>query len=459
MDKLPLELFYHLFEYLDLDELFNLRLTCKEFNEMLKEFRIRELRFFDPNIKTYDVIKIRKRNWFYSNQLVNPNNLINISKSFILNPTLFNVNHLKRLKIYGFGNSINYKSDKYCYPDKDNDFKLVCSRFNLQTINKFNQLEHLEMQLGVLVESIHLELTNLKILKIYLPKNFDSFIEINAPILQALKLSLYQNAFELIKFCHPQSVQYLSINVYNSYFLIFKNITCLVSYFAHKLDSNVLSNYTRLNELHFQADYENVLAKIVQQNLNNGLKIYMSGVRLVDGKIIDDVFKNNEESFLFKNYSNLEDCLDFIYKINYSKSMRLVNTLLPDFFKKLNNIKEIYIDSKVNDQNNFIQFIEQCQNLTRIAINNSELNQLFYGNLPSICSIDRLCINEAKKVNLNFKFINRMFNLIDFDTNQQLDLNDISNLARLRYLKKIRFEKNGFLVLAEAESDVITTNK
>ena len=67
MNCLPIEIYYHIFQYLHLNNLCILRLTCKRFKEMLYGFTIKELNIDHPNAR-------KITNWVFINQPVNPQN-------------------------------------------------------------------------------------------------------------------------------------------------------------------------------------------------------------------------------------------------------------------------------------------------------------------------------------------------------------------------------------------------
>ena len=61
MNNLLAELYFHIFEYLHLEDLANLRLTRRKFNEILYRFRIKELNFYCPTEENENF----RRRWFF----------------------------------------------------------------------------------------------------------------------------------------------------------------------------------------------------------------------------------------------------------------------------------------------------------------------------------------------------------------------------------------------------------
>ena len=190
MNCLPIEICYHIFQYLHLNDLRILRLTCKRFKEMLYGFTIKELNINYPNA-------LKLSNSIFINQPANPLNLINQANlvfSKIITSSLFNFK-LKRLRIAYF-----YK----------------CFLFNLADLNEFHQVEQLEISSANLgVGDFKLSLANLKVFRIIVCYNFSNQIQIDTPNLSVLGLDFqnnFTNCYNNIQFLHPLSIQYLFIN-------------------------------------------------------------------------------------------------------------------------------------------------------------------------------------------------------------------------------------------------------
>ena len=113
----------------------------------------------------------------------------------------------------------------------------------------------------------------------------------------------------------------------------------------------------------------------------------------------------------------------------------------------------IFIESKfmaVENQAYLIQFINKCANLYELHIENSHLNQNFFEELPGACSLRVLGIWQ--EIELNFKFIHRMFNFSKFNIDQQLNLNDLKRLCNLKSFSEVIFK-------FEINETIVTINK
>ena len=156
----------------------NFRLICKLFKEMLYGFTIKELNIDHPNYRNLS-------NWIFINQTVNPlysTNQDNLVFSKIITSSLFNFK-LKRLRIINFNE---------------------CLRLNLAILNKFHQLEQLEIRITDLeVSDFKLSLANLKVFRInvHVYNNIPNQIQIDTPNLSVLDLvwdDIFKNCYEYI---------------------------------------------------------------------------------------------------------------------------------------------------------------------------------------------------------------------------------------------------------------------
>ena len=178
---------------------------------------------------------------------------------------------------------------------------------------------------------------------------------------------------------------------------------------SDNLDWEVLSNYSQIQELHVEIFYSNLnlIHELKENPLINSrnLKIYMTGLLVVDGRLIKEYdYEQNQLFCLMNNYANTADSLYFYHTLDYNELMKLVNNRLPaTFFKKFHNIYKIQIYGRVENQAYLIQFIKECANLHILVINNSHLNQKFFEELPGSCSLRVLSIWQ--EIELNFEFI------------------------------------------------------
>ena len=263
MDNLPLELYYKIFEYVDILSLFNLALVSMKFNCIIKEYKIKELIFADDRTKVGSRY-ISKFNWFYINQPINFNFFIDLSKLFILRCSLINLERLKFLKIDYF------------------DCKYV---IKMEDINKLNQLEQLEIKyiyLSKMPENRRsrggLVLPKLKVLSIIAEIYSHFKFQVNTPNLESLYLDCYPlNAIIL----NCPLVKHLKVKNINSLKDVrFDKLEYLESISSVGLNLNILARYPNLKELRIECGNLNNLIKIMNQN--STLKVYYFGVQLLN---------------------------------------------------------------------------------------------------------------------------------------------------------------------------------
>ena len=181
----------------------------------------------------------------------------------------------------------------------------------------------------------------------------------------------------------------------------------------------------------------------VQRRL--GLQIYLFGIRL--DRCVLDQFKNraDKRALQLKNYEKLAENLA-VYDINYNKLMESVGTRLPmnqllgDLSRKFWKVQEINLTAKIEEDTVLVEFIQNCKCLSELSSKNSGLSQTFWNQLPSICSLNNLTVEEDGDTGLSFDFIGRMIFLKKFTTNQKLSLSTIAGLRELFYLEQIQFK-------------------
>ena len=428
-DDLPIVICFQIFRFLNVHNLFNLRLVCKKFYQSLKVFKICELIFHN-----HDSLSLFRTNWAFVNQPISQLNSLSITYQPLLKAKpLFEIN-LKRLRI-------NCEKNK----------------IEINDLNKFHELEHLEMDTFCLkTENNKLSLNNLKILTI---KFFEikTSIEVDAPNLNSLNINCKPS--DSIKFNYPLSVKKLQCHLFIDDFKIFENVEYL-NVFSN-LNSQTLQtilSFLKLEELHIQTDLLNIVPEIQKdcKLKRRNLKVYARGLLRFNGKKSVDYALNSRDLegerylLLSKCASNVADNLEIIDQIKYLDLMNCINFKLPaSFFQKFSCIRTISIDKKVEDQNLLISFIKQCASLSNLKFKNTKLPQQFYTQLPSNSSLNYLLIKEAEEIELNFEFINKMFNLIELITNLELRLNSNYDLNRLNLLLRLDFKLESYTVLIE----------
>ena len=447
MNNLPIKLCYAIFKYLPLDELCRLRLINKRFHNMIKDYKIEELSFYDSIWRIKDI-------WLFIMKPIYPINSINISKlSIFFNSSSLNLGNLKRLSITSI---------------KDDD------NFNLDLLNRFINLEHLELDFeSKWSKNNKLKLPNLRILMLNF--NIRLKISIDAPNLNALQIEFEikndYNPFDSIQFLNS-SIKHLMVfgnlnlsKLINLSFL--KSIQTLECYIEQLNQINIFEILKKLKSvdilLRKNEDYRdidlNILANMIKQRnklRRSDVKIWFENIQLSNEKELRELdFKRaNRLSLQMKHYHKLADKVGEMDLIDYTELMRLTNSNLPiDFFKKY-NVQEIVASDKIEDQNSFITFLLNCIYLKRLCLINSSLSQSFYDRLPSSTSLIALKLKEDEHTGLDFKFINKIQYLNKFYTNQKLSLDIILNLNKFKFIDAFVFKfKNQMFFIERSNKD------
>lgn len=428
LDELPIDIFhFYLFNYLDIDDLFNLKLVSKFFNSVIQSHTITELSFLNR-----DRYVSYKSNWFSTTKPINFRNILNLSMLHLIrNPPIY-IQNLKYLDIQIRRNE--------------------CLAIKLQDIEKFVRLEILKIEGLSTGDKDTLYLPNLKALSIRVSAYaFDpsmaSHIYINSPILNSLHI--VDCWFQIL--C-PLTIKYLKIKSYRRSITMFKNLECLE-----------FLNCTNMKALAIDLPQFKVLRKIriisfptltpsLKQTFRSkkkDLALVLGGVNITQANKFNECKGLKRSALVLKfqmnNYAELEDDLNFIRDVEYIHLIRLSSNNLPvNLCKKYNNINRINIGPMIEDENQLIKFISECPNLINFHANKSALSQQFFNQLPAISSLSSLYINN--NVSVDCKFIMRMFNLIDFFVNQEFSINE--NLGYLKFLKFFRFQTNNLWISA-----------
>lgn len=436
MKNFPLEIYLIIFDYLNLKELSKCKLVCKRFHQAIKFLSINELIVRYKMQKCYWSFFADKSNGlrpFDYNRYVGPNFFGFVKHS------QFNLRNLKRL---------NVVTDKVCF----------------KMINKFDNLEYLQLSFCEYIgECKELKLSKLRSLLI--SSSARNTLHIDAPNLIEVEINDQyerintQPVFELgnedphervnLIFKYPLTIKYFKTHSIWSVEKViqFKNLEYYECFKIYPKTLILLNNFSKLKEFRFfETDFvpENSLTSPLNWNKNVNRPdpiIYYAGRRLE--------YLNNQDQSKTNDYiQNLQlipDNFCWIDEVDYNKLIIKFTDGLPDcFFRKIINIKTIYVTSKV-DSDRLAEFIIRCVNLESLNIENASLDCSFYDRtLPSISSLFYLKIMESVKPDykLDFKFVLKMFNLRTLETNLNLNLDSTFNLDRLIYLKGLRIKIN-----------------
>ena len=431
MNRLLIELYPLIFQYLDIHQLFSCKLVNKKFNQAVRDFKVKELSF-----STY------RGCWSFNSRPISNQAYLDASKISILKNPIDNFSHLRCLLL----------------PANNVDI-------HLNDINKFSRLELLLIDLYRYEDDVHktIALPKLKVLHIYPSKSTE--IELDTPMLHSLRchcskidMMNYVRYQAKLKFKYPQELKRLIMETPVPLFehfedlSIFTNLSLLQTDCSTGYDQTIAS-LPGLKEIRLQKDWfighnlddlkDLLKQRLVQRRLE--LKIYLMGI-LLDHDVVDQFTQEKDRLTLkVRHYEKLAKNLA-VTSIDYNRLIELIRAkfstprLPGDFTEKFSKIQEITVTAKIENESGLIELIKNCQCLNELQLKNSNLGQNFYEQLPSVCSINYLTILEDGNAGLNFDFIGRMYFLRKFTTDQELSLSTITKLRPLPYFYQLEFK-------------------
>ena len=448
--ELPEELYQVLFEFLNLHDLLELRLVCRFFNKQVKSYRVNELFIrLDSDKRPWEF-----EYWFYRTPGHSFTNILLPSKAFILKRPLFEIERLKCLKF-----EVHY------FEDLDLDYREI--------LNGLVHLVHLELRYRFSPrtkdeESIEVRKRNGKLVlpklkRLYLDTYFAKKLqlEIDAPKLHDFYWwGNAQRELPQIVLVHPSSVKCLGIYQFEQLsrkLPSLKGIEHLSALKCTGLNGEFLADYPNLKSLTVRhkvqlSDFVNLLKQRFLHKKD--LRVYFGGLEITHRNELDlieqesgcslpdiDLQKWFVQDKLIENCENLSRDVHATFgvtNIRYDSVIKLRDGVIPDvFFEVFKHVNTVYCYTNVN-QTHFIKFLASCQGLKDLRLKNCEIDQKFVDELPRISSLNKLEISKNDR-KLDFRFLNRMYNLENFNTDQSIVKHEGLSLNRHRHLSRISF--------------------
>lgn len=421
IENLPIEIFYHhIFDFLCIDDVIALKLVSKKFRSLIDNLNVQELLIQSTRYKDF---------WISINKPVQFNNILS-DKNFHLLFKLPIFLNLKRLQI-----------------------DLREKEIKLDDFNKFMKLEIFEINLIEKHESGKhlLQLPNLKAfaLGIY-TESPDDFV-IDTPNLEHLQLHSWEKIQleDRVRFVYPLSVKRLRILYFDKKISIFKNLEYLE---YSDIESIKMNQLLELDNLKMVRILGGPIANKLDQLrtslfYQNKMKMSLKGVLIKETSKLDEYKKiNNNLKFQLTNFDDLENNLNYETEIQYDDLINLLPKPRPiDLFRKYCNIRKLLVSTATDDENQLIDFIRECRNLAFLDIQNSKIGQHFYDRLPEISTLFNLKIRECgdRDVDLDFRFIMRMYYLFSLQTDFKVKIDKNLDLNKLKFLESLEYKIKG----------------
>lgn len=473
--ELPEELYQVLFEFLNLHDLLELRLVCRFFNKQVKSYRVNELFIRpDPFGRPYFWY------WFYRTPGYSFTNILLPSKAFILVRPLFEIERLKCLKF-----EVHY------FEDLELDYREILNGLihlvHLEIRYRFSPRTKDEESIEVRKRNGKLVLPKLK--RLYLHTYFAKKLqlEIDAPNLQDFFwIDKAQKEPEIV-LIHPLSMKCFGIYQFEQLSVKLPSLKAIEHLYIMKssgISGKSLTDYPNLKSVNVEwcvhrSDFEDLVHQ--RALYKRDLRVYFGGLEIANrnelnlleqelGVPLEDIvvqkFHTHKTCPHDKLIENFELLLQDVHatiaikNLRYDSVIKVRDGEIPDvFFEVFKYVNAVYNYSKV-DPANFIKFLANCQGLKELYLKNCEIDQNFVDELPRITSLNNLDINE-NSIKLDFRFLNRMFNLENLITDQSIVGHEGLSLNRHRHLSRIKFTNhfNNYIATFVVERSEVEKSK
>ena len=440
IEDLPPEMIRNVFEFLLLKNLAACSMVNKRWHSIYGTLKLYTLAVTDYNMDR----RLPPTKWYESNQPIREADRCRTAIFCHLaeRPLLSNLNQLAL-------------SDYY-------------ARFDLNELNRFSRLVHLEIYIVYLDKEnvnprFNLNLPKLKVLALHGCKVRRCAVSVDCPELSTL---LYPNAEKnWLDVKHPETIRKLETDWVGPKLYQFRSVECLVTDQFKVFCKATLISLPRLRELHYNRDIEvlvrcefhNEVGTIdrIRQTLNkflddltylkeNDFRFTFSGFQLTK-KMLNGLDFGVRESFgresvsnnyvYMRNYQLIEpDALQFVHYINYTRLLGHVTGEFPRCFsQKFAGIEEVLGEGvSIKSANQFLQFLNSLRFLRRLELKSPELGQEFFDQLPaSARSLNKLALRPGKNdLQLNFDFIGNLSDLVELAIGQELSFESLFSVAR-----------------------------
>lgn len=433
--------------YLDIKSLMQCRLLSKKFLKNVSLIRVESLFVILSSSSNFDsdYFSGSLRKYFYTNDLVCFSTSLSASNMGFVDSIIIKsiLSNLKRLRI--------------------EEQVTIHRSFNIEHINQFTNLEHLEIALYNNKNNYVLRLNNLRILFIMSMSSAFNLV-VDTPKLVALGS---EYSINYIEFLSPQKITYFSTSdmcTLKPKIEFFLNL----EYFFLKFDvinEHCLPDFSafiHLKELHLNGVLPRVLDIIWDQRRSKNLsfEIYVSGFK-VDTVDDIDIFKDKLSAFeniislrfthnfsdlLPFNYSRISDANPIhVSNINYNSLIKNFNNKIPNDFHKKVNVESVSVGLSKNiiDHKMFIKFLTKVKTITRLYIYNVPFSNEFYDNLGFNCPyLLHLTINYPNDTSPNSDFLLNFKKLRSIELNIPLPLDLVERIFNPKYFKLLKFKFN-----------------
>lgn len=443
MSTLLIELWHLVFDHLDLVDLSTCALVNKKLYFAVKDYRIRELAF----------TRRTKTKWFHSDHS-DYQNQIDYSMAAVLKRSSFNFDFLKRLKIGRL------------------------SSIDLNEINKFTQLEELDIDLKNYEnrEAKILRLAHLKVLVVFASSRIP-FLELDTPCLA--KVCTF--SLKRLDFLHPESVRCIHTFAHNRKLSAFRNLEYLLfTNYYNRLDFSgcdplgfkefSLTNVKRVKEIDFYFTYYFSDRQHQLESLNNfkqiiskildlkrpDLKVFWRSVQITNTDLLTEYSDRKCAAKLvvlhFQHYEKLKKHVDHFWAYDFNLSTRKLQKanfdtssaeFVSKFFAKY-SLRKLLVFNRVDEQALLLEFISRSPNLFALEFSKTHLDQTFFDRMADLIQLNgiplqTLRFEKSSDEPMNFRFVTKLLHLELLSTDLKMPADMLPKLLRLPLLAEIAF--------------------
>lgn len=457
-----------IFAFLDLRDLFKCRAVSRQFRFYAEEIVINQLVIADARRSCETKFC---KTWYLTEKPIDLRNSISWMAFSSLRPTppkpKFLHFQLTENSVY-LSNSITrntFPSPRSTQLKLDQRLKFLHihlnypKNFNLNILNRFQQLVHLEVKVVVEPLKTTLDLPNLKVLAVSSPIWFS----LDAPQLEVLKIP----DMGRMKLRCPRSVKQLrcfagldrlekltSLEVLS----VVLPATCYPKDSLHKIRSLDLDSNLKLRELNLylsltfyaeneHKDFKSSLSHLISERerlKREDLSIFLNDVLFLDVKQLGSYESvKSENTFLFKNYKMLRRPCPEIKYLDFVEVLKTNVQLSSEFFDRFPKIKKVHyeVDNDLHSEDQldaFEWFLKNAREVRTLVLRNTGLA---HHNLPHLNDqLEHLKVNDPSVS--DFNFILQLEQLKKFEAEQHFE--GALELAEKTFQQRKMFDTFGF---------------
>ena len=349
------------------------------------------------------------------------------------------------------------------------------ARFDLNKLNRFRQLVHLEINGSEIKKKVNLNLPKLKVLAIYRQIwEYNTPLSIDCPELSVLVYQRVSEDMNLLEVKHPETIRKLETDMSGPKLTRFKSVECLVTQEFQVISKATLLSLPRLKEFHYNLSISEAfwnaggevgtfdrMKRVLREFMDDvtllrkpDFKFTFAGFQLTK-TMLDEIdfdvqvkkgrheeYETASDSYVYmKNYQLVNTgALNFIYTVRYTDLMNNVAGAIPDCFsKKFTRVVCLHVAGAiVQDQTNFLRFLRSLGWLRSLGLSGTQFSQAFYNQLPAsahsltkiTCDQSMFRDNEKEVLELNFDFIDKLPRLSKFFIYKFSSFESLASLVR-----------------------------